>query len=1166
MTSTATPVTPRTRPTLSRESTAGQIRFDILYPGGDHESARLDGAKITLGSAAGCHLRLRGSGVLPVHGLILRGPAGTFVRGWSGCIELNGAAVDHAELRSGDQLRIGDATLIYRDAPAPTTPAPRRRRSVRANPSNDRRSVSSATNRIARLRRTKDRLRRRIDRLTERRREERLRWRQDRARMQAELSGQQELHALLEAKSIAWREALERQHSTLRQEFQDWRNRDHENEAARIAGQHLEQLRTDFASEKAAWESSMRTREAQWRTRRAAKLRSQRRSFQDLRRQLAELAQKSLDLESRESRWNAEYLEQSSRLGRQQEELRNEREALAQERALVTLESSTLEAELQAQLVAREHECLDLQNRLADLDRELNEARHQLLASQSQAENMDGELRRWHEGYATLENQFAKEQSDLCSLRTEFERIEAERQVANQNLAAATIALEESRRRIEELEAIAAQVEAITAQADASDAQWLANTQHQARQFDQERQAWEAERARWSAEREGWEKRLADLRSEQATIHGIHDDWNTERDQWLEREQSWLTERQDWEARFSQIRGELAAQQEVQAALDSERRNQQARDSAWDQERSAWLAEREELSAQQAKASDERAAFETERVEFRSERDQWAQRAAAWEAERNAWQARDNELAATIAELRLEITSLQTALRDAEETRSQRDSESQMKSDSLTRLETELRDQSASVARLEAELVATKAAGEESLALYESSREEFARLHAQWTEAAAAMEAASAQPHEELHAEFAAQLDALGQQMSTERQTWQAHVMALEQQLQALHDAGANWDSERAAMSREHSLQLARSQEELQALRTQLETLQSLNSATPPLSAPEDPQDCSDESADSTRELLASLLGQPSEPTEVPNGFDDETSDLLAKYGFTTSASGTEHRSDHPPHQGFAPIDEAEKIASAYDDSEEMDSPLEAAARLGYREAAAEDQVANHAANECQETPDDNTSDGFDSETGGGGEDEAITDYMQRLLQRVGSKHSGQAAMGEEPPRRLVAKPETKPRIVLPVQDADGEESLEGSVPLTPQSLPPKRTKPDVVANLDAMRALANASTRSAIQTHQVVKHKSRIMLNLGLTSIVLLLATTAMVLGRVKMRMLFYLGAASIPFAIIFGVQTVISVLKANRLRHPPRPTPDEADDESERTGGEDFMGAMRA
>ena len=76
--------------------------------GGEHDGRvlRLRSQKCTIGSGPLATLRLRGRGFRPLHCLILRGTAGTFVQRWSPDTCLNGRAFSVARLQPGDRLHV----------------------------------------------------------------------------------------------------------------------------------------------------------------------------------------------------------------------------------------------------------------------------------------------------------------------------------------------------------------------------------------------------------------------------------------------------------------------------------------------------------------------------------------------------------------------------------------------------------------------------------------------------------------------------------------------------------------------------------------------------------------------------------------------------------------------------------------------------------------------------------------------------------------------------------------------------------------------------------------------------------------------------------------------------------------------------------------------------
>jgi|GEM_PF-5625379 len=110
-------------------SPPGELVLKIC--GGEHDGRvlRLTAAKCLIGSAPGCTLRLRARGIRPVHALILRGQAGSVIRGWSADTQLNDRAFSEALLEPGDKIQIGPITLsvaeLAQETASPRVLAPR---------------------------------------------------------------------------------------------------------------------------------------------------------------------------------------------------------------------------------------------------------------------------------------------------------------------------------------------------------------------------------------------------------------------------------------------------------------------------------------------------------------------------------------------------------------------------------------------------------------------------------------------------------------------------------------------------------------------------------------------------------------------------------------------------------------------------------------------------------------------------------------------------------------------------------------------------------------------------------------------------------------------------------------------------------------------------------
>src|SRR5262245_38065417 len=99
------------RPASRLLANVGEMTIRVHAPKHEPRDVRIRSPKCTVGSAAGCTLRLRARGVGGLHCWILRGPQGTVVRSLHGSTTLIGAQFDDYPIRIGDRLRIGPVEL-----------------------------------------------------------------------------------------------------------------------------------------------------------------------------------------------------------------------------------------------------------------------------------------------------------------------------------------------------------------------------------------------------------------------------------------------------------------------------------------------------------------------------------------------------------------------------------------------------------------------------------------------------------------------------------------------------------------------------------------------------------------------------------------------------------------------------------------------------------------------------------------------------------------------------------------------------------------------------------------------------------------------------------------------------------------------------------------------
>src|SRR5688572_23238972 len=117
-----TPVS--TAPSRLLGTSVAELTFRIQ--GGEHHGRilRITAAKCSIGSAAGCTLRLRRNDIEPLHCLILSGRNGTIIRRNSPRTYLNGGPFEDAVLQTGDVLRVGSIELEVLSCPQAVSSLP----------------------------------------------------------------------------------------------------------------------------------------------------------------------------------------------------------------------------------------------------------------------------------------------------------------------------------------------------------------------------------------------------------------------------------------------------------------------------------------------------------------------------------------------------------------------------------------------------------------------------------------------------------------------------------------------------------------------------------------------------------------------------------------------------------------------------------------------------------------------------------------------------------------------------------------------------------------------------------------------------------------------------------------------------------------------------------
>jgi hypothetical protein len=110
------------RPSLFLQD-CGELTLRVHGSGHDGRLIRIRSPKCTIGSAAGCTLRLVAAGVAPLHCWVLRGKEATIVRKLHGPVALNGGALCESALAPGDRLQVGTVELEVVECNRPSPPA-----------------------------------------------------------------------------------------------------------------------------------------------------------------------------------------------------------------------------------------------------------------------------------------------------------------------------------------------------------------------------------------------------------------------------------------------------------------------------------------------------------------------------------------------------------------------------------------------------------------------------------------------------------------------------------------------------------------------------------------------------------------------------------------------------------------------------------------------------------------------------------------------------------------------------------------------------------------------------------------------------------------------------------------------------------------------------------
>lgn len=399
--------------------------------GGEHDGRqlRLRAPKCTIGSAAGNTLRLRASGVRPLHCWILQGSGGTIVRGFGPNVFLNGATFTDTPLAPGDVLRIGSVELQVVECSVRTAaPAPKKVEKVEEVAVSHREPAPELDDALATIRRLQaeiEEVERRaalqlgdlnelVAKLSDEKFElqERLREEGARAsiheqhivRLEAAAEGKHQLQQQLQA-AVLERGELIQQLEQLR--FEQTQSQSRSGQQVEFSAREREALLADLCR----LEDTCRSVQTE--------LESRNRELQDLRAQIAsadEAARQSALNESSRKHQAAEL-----QLATQRREWDNQRAQL--ESHIARLQTLISEHEQRLEQSAPQAELQALEDQIANLQQKLELA-------QGEAERREGELSECRERLAKTDEQLAAQRAELEASEAQW----AERQSKHEAL------------------------------------------------------------------------------------------------------------------------------------------------------------------------------------------------------------------------------------------------------------------------------------------------------------------------------------------------------------------------------------------------------------------------------------------------------------------------------------------------------------------------------------------------------------------------------------------------------------------------------------------------------------------------------------------------------------------------------------------------------------
>lgn len=1111
---------------------SGELTLKIKHGDNCYREVRVTSSKCSIGAAAGCTIELHEPGVQPVHCVILRGAGKTVVRRWAPNAWLNGQHFVDAVLNSGDELRIAGVSIqVFFDDASYLGQSPNpKRASVRSAANESRVDTATLSQLVDRLQQAEHRVHQLQTEVVQNRqsaesivqqihRVERIVRSDSAKKFQKVLDGLHEEKRALEQRlaalelrhqeeRAAWQLELDRVAAELARQSESYRREEQKclTQAARIA--ELE------SSSTAPPEPTARH------ARQLARVKKQLKQHRD------ELNRVQTELDLQQKRHLAHTKAFEEALSETQEDLQQTRdqleskqnEVLAQQRNLNNLETtyaeeiSKLEAalqqntekydrlfgELELQRAAEREAICHRDARIAELEQQVwqrDEECVQLTSALEQARQSTRQTSEWKQRVEELEADLQGSIEEKAALQEELDRLrDGELAGLQQQIQQLLETLQTTR---DEYDALQARLVETTSQEDVERGSSQEQIDFLAEQLNQSQAAVDE-----------LETRLAELQDERTRltdqISGLESALS-EREEACEQLQESLTsvdatkssQECEFSARIADLEDQLQQQLDERQSLQSELETLRSERLAGSEQRVVELQQvlddcqreqeslREELDRCQASAASQAEADRQRYLELTEEREQLAARCSALEAEcaqlqqdrraeqeavldlEHKGQLAQNRLDQQVAELRSELETRQTDWRERE-----------------IGLQRTIEDLQCQLDELQ-----SAASDHEPIQKFDPGQLERNGKHADGNSAVPLVDPQAADD------EWSLEADATSLESGETPRDFETESSNRPLDLFETHE-GQGGHADDADPFGNESDPFA---EALNSMEVSISELQSEAAGQTDAGWQEatEPAVADDASSDFGGSSQLFTQQPEEEPGHAPSDDDDgqvmseAESELLARIRALTAEPSPHDAADDAP------------IEMAAHDAADLESRGAAATSQEDRdEEEEEDEDQARAASEKEEAA---------------SHEMTIEDYMQRLLNRVGSSSSASPEV-----------PQKTQTVVMGDKELSSPHRIETKKSSNPLSSSSNRdrtsSRPLTTVEIEAMRELANESTRTALSSHDRRSKEKAAVSTLGTAIIMVLGAAILLILSRGEVSLLLLAGVVTFAGACYFG------------------------------------------